>query len=506
GFMRVSALENFVQTGHLYVNSGNWGILGRGGRRYIWHEFGQDIFVLPFYLFTRRTAYGFFLVNAIATALTCILIIKILLGRGFSLKGSTLASFSYGLGTIAWHYGSKTPHEHAPAILFTVSALYFAIKYTESFRLRHLVLSALSIGFGFITKMDVLVSLLPLGLFFYLKRDALRKGGVRLPKAAVIFFALLIPFACVMLYYNYYRFGNIFQTGYGSIFADQASKGAGFSLKYVPMGLAGILASPGKSIFLFSPVLLLFPLSIKKFRKKAGRDFFLVLCAYIVVYTLFYCSYFGWSGDWCYGPRFFMLPALFMTMATAALFDSWQAIARNKKMLVITIVSASIFMQIASVGANAWLGNCLHFGISDDNWPNAPLRNFGEVGTWKYTSSYFVPQYSQLYNQLRLFSISINTMLDRDFPERLADGLALEHPAPKSEDYLLLVVLLNYYPLYATLDVWWLQYPGAPAYGTALIIGLVGVVSIVAIMRKWRKPDEGQYAATVPGAVEENDK
>jgi len=73
-------------------------------------------------------------------------------------------------------------------------------------------------------------------------------------------------------------------------------------------GLYGFLLSPGKSVFLFAPPILL---AIAGIRKLAHLDkgLALVAAALPVVYLFFYAKFTQWEGGFCIGPRY-LVPSL----------------------------------------------------------------------------------------------------------------------------------------------------------------------------------------------------
>ena len=63
-----------------------------------------------------------------------------------------------------------------------------------------------------------------------------------------LFSIVFLPFVCLNLWYNYYRFGSVFETGY-SLIAMKTGLDF-FSGTPLLTGLSGLLISPGKGLFL----------------------------------------------------------------------------------------------------------------------------------------------------------------------------------------------------------------------------------------------------------------
>jgi hypothetical protein len=109
------------------------------------------------------------------------------------------------------------------------------------------------------------------------------------------FGAVTTAFVAVLAWLNYSRFGSFFATGY----SDQPE---GIKFLIPVEGLGGFLFTPGKSIFLYSPILILGVAALPTFYREERR-----LAAGILLgagaFLLFESSWQNWEGGWCWGPR-----------------------------------------------------------------------------------------------------------------------------------------------------------------------------------------------------------
>lgn len=128
-----------------------------------------------------------------------------------------------------------------------------------------------------------------------------------------LFFALVgaLPIITLYAWFNSIRFGDAISTGYGTSGIEIPQ----FPPIYVIIeGFWGLLVSPGKSIFLFSPILLIIILFWFHLKKKiypellAGLALFFVYLWYIGT-LLGGVDFLLWHGDSSWGPRY-MLPTL----------------------------------------------------------------------------------------------------------------------------------------------------------------------------------------------------
>jgi hypothetical protein len=132
-------------------------------------------------------------------------------------------------------------------------------------------------------------------------------------------FALgLLPGLLILLWYNLARFGAPFASGYGS----EAS------LFTTPLlvGLHGLLLSPGKSVLLYAPPLLLaLPGAVALWRRGAPGAA-LLAGGLFLSHLLLYARWGEWEGGGVWGPRF-LLPVVAPLLVLAA--GLWPAAGRR---------------------------------------------------------------------------------------------------------------------------------------------------------------------------------
>jgi hypothetical protein len=115
---------------------------------------------------------------------------------------------------------------------------------------------------------------------------------------------IALPIA-LLLHYNHARWGSPWETGY-----DDTLELADESIFW---GVFGLLLSPGKSVLLYNPPLLLAPVAVARLLRERGALLLLVGAATLPV-MLFYGRFLNWGGGWCWGPRYwaFAVPALLL--------------------------------------------------------------------------------------------------------------------------------------------------------------------------------------------------
>jgi hypothetical protein len=150
----------------------------------------------------------------------------------------------------------------------------------------------------------------------------------------------------LLLWRNAYLHGNLFEFGYPS--AAEGGKALNTFETPLATGLLGFLVSPGKSIFLFSPPILLALAGLPRlWRRDRGLAF--VAAGAPIVYLLFFATYTQWEGGYCYGPRY-LVPALALLClgvgpAFASIRSGINGSSRAMSLLAIAVFAAGFFVQ-----------------------------------------------------------------------------------------------------------------------------------------------------------------
>jgi hypothetical protein len=125
-------------------------------------------------------------------------------------------------------------------------------------------------------------------------------------RAARILGIVVAMFGLAYLWRNYYLFGNPFDFGYPNV-SDGGKNMNSFDTPLFT-GLYGFLLSPGKSVLLFAPPILLAIAGIRKLAR-LDKGLAVVVGALPVIYLLFYATFTQWEGGFCVGPRY-LVPAI----------------------------------------------------------------------------------------------------------------------------------------------------------------------------------------------------
>ena len=361
----VKVAKKIVRTGHIGLELDETARepeddLVRGKRGYYYYKYGlgqslvevpfvflHQVFLQPLLFMTGSanpvTDYSMseltflLLCQSLISALGCVFIYRFAQLLKFS-KGTSLSlALIYGLGTMAWPY-SKSLMSETTLNVVVLGGVYAAVGYKSTARSRWLVLSGTLMGFAFITK-SVCAVVFPLLVAYLLLSAPSRRVLLDL---VLCFGVPVMVFAGIQGWHNFIRYDSFFEFGY-SFGWDHL----GFSTP-PSVGLWGLLLSPGKSLFLYSPVILLGLFSFRRFlntRKNEALLFLGIILAFIVPHA----SWWAWSGDRSWGPRFLLPIIPYFIFPVGCFIESWTQRSKLYRRLCISLAAFSIGIQIIGV-------------------------------------------------------------------------------------------------------------------------------------------------------------
>jgi hypothetical protein len=144
--------------------------------------------------------------------------------------------------------------------------------------------------------------------------------------------------------YNYLRFGSVFENGYNIASADMFG-GIGAFEGNPLYSVSALFFSPGKSLFLYNPVLLLLPFCFLNFYKK-NRSVALATFFAVSANLIFNGFHTTWAGDYAWSSRYQASIIPFLILPLACLFEKRSKIVKGISLGIIVI---SMIIQISSV-------------------------------------------------------------------------------------------------------------------------------------------------------------
>jgi hypothetical protein len=296
------------------------------------------------------------LFNAMVTALTAVILRAYVQRLGYNRRTGLLVALIFGLATLAWPYAKSLFSDPFAGFLLLTSA-YLLLKFHQAnfhqnpgqqdrtgepqtepaslplfsqlaslknlliplrylWMARHLwmarypFLTGLLLGWNVATRYAeaLFIPVFVLLLLYYLWLDHKRRRATRAAYRSFLshFWPPLLAFATPLLViglglmiFNITRYGDPLNTGY---LPEETFGGALWD------GVTGQLLSPGRGLWLYSPVLTLSLGGVLPFYRRHRAEAWLTL-AIIGLHLILYGKWFMWHGGFAWGPRF-MIPTL----------------------------------------------------------------------------------------------------------------------------------------------------------------------------------------------------
>ena len=255
--------------------------------------------------------------NTFVTSISVVVFAVMLLRLGVTPTGTGLSAILYAFGSLAWPYAGTFFSEPLATCWALLSLLLLVGRPPRSVAL---VLSGCLLGLGVGTHVST-VLFLP---FFALCAGGYPYIATRSARRALRALALwglgLLPPLAALAAYNYYRFGNILETGRQVGDLSTLTFGYGWFVWPWP-NLFRLLLSPGKGLLLFCPAVVLGGLGWRMLRRKDP------LLAWILVGAaglrlLFIAARSDWPAGACLGPRYLLMLVPFLLLPAGFVADA----------------------------------------------------------------------------------------------------------------------------------------------------------------------------------------
>lgn len=379
GLAMFATAESMVRRGEIDSNQLLWmgaqqGNLGPDGELYSRKGLGMTVLALPLmWLATLWPGIGLvqtaLLLNPILTAWTGALLF--LTGRRlhWSRPVAAVTALLFGVATLALPY-TQTFFSDPVCMWGLFAGGYGLLAHAQTGRKRYLFGAGLGWSIAYLARV---VNLITLPLYLAGLVVVIRYAAVRPPTRAtlaglavwlwrdawrpLISFGIPVVLAgLASLYWNWARYGSIWDSGY--VETERFDAVWWF-------GVSGLLAGPARGFFWYSPILLLGFWGIRRlWRHQRGVALFSALLS--IVYIALYGKWYMWHGGYSWGPRFLVpiLPFVALYMG-AALVGVAQRNSPILKWAVGALALLSLAVQI--------LGSLIPFRLVQD-WLDANVQ------------------------------------------------------------------------------------------------------------------------------------
>ena len=312
-----------------------FGKFGRDGRPYAPYGPGVGFLIVPFHLAGRLVARVAgvprrlppegvaweFLVGGITTlamafaaALAVAGCYRACRALGGSVKRSFGIALILGTATILWPYGTTLYSEAwlAAAFAWAAALTLEARRDMSNARVRVAVAAAL-LALAGLTKPTALV--IAPGFVVAVLLDSHADRSVRW-RTAIVLAAGIVVGALGQIGWNVARFGDAVDFGYNLGGMIPAPPARSFTLEQIPRGLFVQLLTPGKSLFVWAPPVLLSLLALRVCRSRE-RGLVTGLITATLAALVFYAAFLFPEGGYAHGPRHLapLVPLLMLPLA-----------------------------------------------------------------------------------------------------------------------------------------------------------------------------------------------
>ncbi len=421
---------------------------GRQGKCYSKYGILQSLLYIPLFIignffsklfphlpFQFITQFVMSTLNCFITALTSTIVFFFSNKMGFTQRLSFFLSVIYGLFTMAFPY-SKFCFCEPIVTFFLLVSIYFLFSFQASSERReygrnliHLIVSGIAFSFAVLTRINSLIIFPLMCMYIFV--------GSKKVKNCFIFIAAGFPFMILLFLYNYFRFGNIFETGYGNEIHH-------FNIPFFE-GLYGLLFSSGKSIFVYSPILLLAPFSLLKMMKKMRYEG-IVFSLIFLTFLFFYAKWKSWEGGFTWGPRFLLPTMPYLVISLGFLLHPTKNL-KNKNLSLKNQIFVVLFFVLLLVSmAVQIVGISIKFNLVYEHGHHMGRIHYAfEKGVFKNIS---IPKFIPIVKQTKIF-IEHSAYTVKNLKKVFESGLK---PHEKiNPDYI-----IESKEIEKSLDFWWL--------------------------------------------------
>jgi Dolichyl-phosphate-mannose-protein mannosyltransferase len=286
-------------------------------------------------------------------------------------RTSLVVTGIYAFCTSAFSVSSQALWQHGPSQLFLAIGLYFVIRGLQEETSTSW--SGFPFGAAILCRPTDVLMVLPIVIYLCLHRR----------NSLVLWVLCALPPVAFLLAYNYYYFGSIFNSGYGTNVLRPLSSYWSTPLFY---GLSGVLLSPSKGMFIYSPVFLFSFIGIYlSWRRNNEVLFEYISIGPILVLVLYSKWHFWWGGE-TYGPRLVVDITPFFCLYIYHVWDS--AKCTNLARMIIVMFSIVSFLM-HSVDAfcfdYSWYKKAEIMVEDDRLWSfrDSPFFHYGRMLYWK---------------------------------------------------------------------------------------------------------------------------
>lgn len=344
GAIRYEITDSLLNHGRFDIlNSFTPGTPGRGGRHYSYYPIGTPLLSLPFLaagswlghdaLESKQFAFS---LTSVPFAAATVATLFLIFGRlGCSPNRAAGWALVAAFCTPVWVYAGSS-FDVAQQTLFILVAVWAAVEAFANESLRWAMASGLS--FALLINVQETYVVLAACVADVAPATARTVWERLTNRVTITIFGLLAAGLATVLAYNAFKFGNPLNTGRGTVPHPLVGNPA--------VGLAGLLVSPAKSIFLYCPVYACALLGLWRLLR-SDRQRYAPITACLAIHIAMISTLKFWAGEWAWGPRY-----LIASVPLACIGLPFAAASRRGMRAVTGVCAVSLAVQLLAISVD----------------------------------------------------------------------------------------------------------------------------------------------------------
>jgi hypothetical protein len=282
--------------------------------------------VIAFHSHTER------LIASLIVALAVVVVFRIALER-LTIGRAAIVALVFAFGTSAWSTASRALWQHGPAMLMLAAALLLLIRAHDR-GLRFAAAGALLV-FGYVCRPTMAIAVAVLAAWTLWSH----------PRQIVSFGIGGLTVFVAFLFANHAWFGMWLPPYY----AAERLTGS----PYFRQALVGDLISPGRGLFVYSPVLVFSGYGAwRRWRANRFTSLDVAAAAIVVLHWIAIASFTHWWGGHSYGPRLFADVVPLFAYFLVPMFETGLGVhAPSRRALALFAIAAALSVAIHAQGA-----------------------------------------------------------------------------------------------------------------------------------------------------------
>lgn len=389
-------LDAFRQDIDANTNFDPWYVKERKGALVSFYPVGTSVAAVPFYVpfYAWALATGdashtaLFRLSEVAEKLTAAAMTALAVGaffltarRRLSDRAAFWAALGFGCGTSMWATASQLLWQHTVVAAAVTVALWLLT--WPGLPRRAVACAGLALSAAVAARP-------PAGLFFLagLVSVFILARGRRL-QSAMLFGLAGIPLVAFSLDVNYYYYGHL--TGAYGKWVTTSYKGM-FAWDRLD-GIAGLLVSPNRGLFIFTPVAVLGAIGLVwQFLSRDGRDpVLLPFGIAALVHLVLSGTYFDWWGGWSFGPRYLTDVLPILALAAVTIWPRVPPWARRLTVFTLVLSVLAQFVGAFCYPASLWNGLVLNRYKEDAMWMWNRFELWEDFRHWVWLRTWAAP-------------------------------------------------------------------------------------------------------------------